>query len=380
MWVKNAECKYIIENSWGVDFDLGTPEGVMANLSRCATELLKWSSNVFGQIPKKIQAKRNELNSLTLQDKDGALSTEINSLRKEVNDLLDDEEIYWGQRAKAHWLKEGDKNTKFFHTQASERRKQNTILGIEDSQGRWCNERDSIAQVAVEYFETIYETNSPTLIHEIIAAIPTKVIAEMNESLNKNFTRKEVVMALKQIHPTKAPGPDENQGAFTSDRLITDNVLVAFELMHFLNYKNVGNEGYMAAKLDVSKAFDRVEWCFIQAVMQKLGFNPKWVNLVMRCITSVSYLVLINGAAYGNITPTRGLRQGDPLSPTLFLICTEGLSALIHEAARNQLWTGISISRGCLRVTYLFFADDSILFCKASAEECRGFEAHPPKI
>ena len=73
------------------------------------------------------------------------MSTEINSLRKEINKLLDDEEIYRGQRAKAHWLKERDKNTKFFHAQASERCKQNTILGIWDEQGRWCDEKESIA-------------------------------------------------------------------------------------------------------------------------------------------------------------------------------------------------------------------------------------------
>ena len=137
----------------------------------------------------------------------------------------------------------------------------------------------------------------------------------------------------------KAPLPhiiSENQSAFTSDRLITDNVLVAFELMHFLNHKNAGKGGYMAAKLDMNKAFDRIEWCFIQAVMERLGFSSKWVNLVLRCITSESYSVLINGAAYGDITPTQDLWQGDPLSPTLFLICTKGFSALIHKAACNQ--------------------------------------------
>ena len=117
---------------------------------------------MFGQIPKKIQAKRNELNSLTLQDKDGAFGYEISCLRRDINDLLDDEEIYWGQRAKALWLKESDKNTKFFHAQASERRKQNAITGIWDSQGRWCNEQDSIAQVAIDYFENIFKTASPT--------------------------------------------------------------------------------------------------------------------------------------------------------------------------------------------------------------------------
>ena len=94
MWTKNAECKNIIENSWGVEYDLSTPEGVMSNLSGCVGELMKWSSKVFGQIPKKIQEKRNALNSLTSQDSDGSLSTEINCLRREINVLLDDEEIY----------------------------------------------------------------------------------------------------------------------------------------------------------------------------------------------------------------------------------------------------------------------------------------------
>ena len=163
----------------------------------------------------------------------------------------------------------------------------------------------------------------------------------------------------------------ENQSAFTPDKLITDNVLMAFELMHFLNHKNARIDGFMTAKLDISKAFNRVEWGFIQGVMEKLGFNSRWVNLVMKCITSVSYSVIINGATSGNIVPTWGLRQGDPLSPILFLIYTEGLSALINKATRNQLLTSISICRGYPRVTHLLFADDNILFCKASAGESR---------
>ena len=99
----------------------------------------------------------------------------------------------------------------------------------------------------------------------------------------------------------------ENQSAFTSDCLITDNVIVAFELMHFLNHKTAGKEGFMVAKLDMSKAFDRVEWCFIHGVMERMGFSTRWINLIMECISSVSYSVLINGAAYGNIKLTRGI-------------------------------------------------------------------------
>ena len=173
---------------------------------------------------------------------------------------------------------------------------------------------------------------------------------------------------LKNLIPLNI---SENQSAFSPDRLITDNVLVAFELMHYLNHKSMGKEGYMAVKLDMSKTFDRVEWGFIKRVMEKLGFCTKWVSLIIQCITSVSYSVLINGAAYGNIIPSKGLRQGDPFSPGHFLLCAEGLLAIIHEAARNHLLTGISISQNCPNITHLFFADDSILFCKAKTEECQ---------
>ena len=126
----------------------------------------------------------------------------------------------------------------------------------------------------------------------------------------------------------------------------------------------------MATKLDMSKAFDRVEWGFIERVMRKMGFNMGWISLIMRCISSISYSVIINGDTFGNIVPTRGLRQGDPLSPHLFLLCAEGLSALLHDAARNQLLNGISLCRGCPRITHLFFDDNSLFFCKANREEC----------
>ena len=139
----------------------------------------------------------------------------------------------------------------------------------------------------------------------------------------------------------------ENQSAFLSERLITDNVLVAFELMHYLDHKKEGNESFTAIKLDMSKAYDRVKWMFVEKVMRRLGLNDKYIGWIMKCISIVSYFVLINGEAHGSIVPSRRFRQGDPLSSYLFLLYTKAFSALIADASSKHVLNGISICKEC---------------------------------
>ena len=85
-------------------------------------------------------------------------------------------------------------------------------------------------------------------------------------------------------------------------------------------------------KLDVSKAYNRVEWAFLRGMMVRLGFPEVWINRVMSCVTTPSFLVRINGKVYGNIIPSRGLHQGDPLSPYLLHLCAEGFTSLLSKA------------------------------------------------
>ena len=159
-----------------------------------------------------------------------------------------------------------------------------------------------------------------------------------------------------------------------SSCLSTDNVLVAFETMHHLNQKRSGKIREMVLKLDMSKTFDRVEWGCLRDIMQKMGFDSKWITFMMQCVISVIYSIRLNGKPHGYITPTRGLTQGDPISLFLFLFCADGLSSLLQQAISAGTLRGLAANPQGPRISHLFFANNSIIFCQATREECNRLE------
>jgi hypothetical protein len=114
----------------------------------------------------------------------------------------------------------------------------------------------------------------------------------------------------------------------------------------------------------MSKAYDRVEWVFLEKMMLQMGFHERWVRLIMNCVTSVSYKIKVNGSYTQRIFPQRGLRQGDPLSPYLFILCAEGLSAMLGKAEKEGKIEGIKICHGAPKVSHLFFADDYLILMR----------------
>ncbi|KAL5569458.1 hypothetical protein UlMin_026033 [Ulmus minor] len=346
---------------------------------------------------------------------------------KNLECLLDKEEIYWKQRSCTDWLTHGDRNSKFFHHKASERRRKNFIEGLKNMEGEWYTGIDNISNVVTDYFDKLFSSSNPSLLDmdTVFSCVKPKVSQSINEHLSRPFTGEEIRKALEDMPPTKSPGPDgdihqwnqtlitlipkiqsptqvsefrpislcnvvyklvsrtntnrfskildevigDQQSAFVPGQLITDNVLLGFETMHWLRQHRGGNTGYAALKLDMSKAYDRVEWPFLEGMMLRLGFAESWVKLIMRCVRSVSYSFLINRQVTGSVIPNRGLRQGDPLSPYLFVICAHGLSEMLASFEERKCFIGIKIASGCPSISHLFFADDSLIFCKAKLSE-----------
>ena len=166
----------------------------------------------------------------------------------------------------------------------------------------------------------------------------------------------------------------DSQAAFIPGRLINDNVMIAHELMHSLKSRKRVSQTYMAVKTDITKAYDRVDWNFLESTLRAFGFAEKWISWVMALVSTVEYSVLINGVPQGHIIPQRGLRQGDPLSLYLYILCADILSHLIDVQVWRKKINGIKIGQGTPSITHLFFVDDSLFFCIANQKNCKALK------
>ncbi|KAH1080052.1 hypothetical protein J1N35_019813 [Gossypium stocksii] len=241
------------------------------------------------------------------------------------------------------------------------RNKRNQILRLSNDDGEWISNPDDMLRVVKEHLGKLFTASDVVGDYRVLSLVEQNVSSSMNDDLLKPFTKEDIRIAIKEIAPLKAPGLD------------------GFSTLFFQKYWHiVGDEiskycldvldenGKITPKLDLSKAYDRVEWDFIAGMMSRLRFHQDWIILIMRCVCLVSYAVGMNENMSEVFTPSRGLRQGDPLSPYLFLICAEGLSTLLNEAKVNGKLRGAPIGRNKVVITHLLFVDDCIIFGDAS--------------
>jgi exonuclease III len=353
-WEKDVECSNIIKEAWGNSWaEEGSVAGIQARLSACQRALSGWSNRKYGRMEKLIKEKSEKL--LTLQNSSSpAMVAQIKQLQQEIDGLLEKEEMFWKQRAKQHWIADEQGRvwrkrrdvgrvfvehfSRIFTSQGPSRVEACTSRvapKVSDEMNsrllRPFSEeevRTALLQMAplkspgpdgfpADFYQKNWETVGGDVCKAVLEFLnggrfdvglnSTNIvlIPKVNSPSNPSDFRpislcnvlykiisKVLANRLKCFLPTIV---SPEQSAFVPGRLISDNILVAFESLHSMSSRMSGKKGFMALKLDMSKAYDRLEWDFLEAMLRRLGFSQRWTSLVMQCVRTVSYSILING-------------------------------------------------------------------------------------
>ncbi|XP_056688793.1 uncharacterized protein [Spinacia oleracea] len=446
-WLLHENFKEFVVSKW----DKSSP--LISALHKLSADLQTWNKDMFGNIFKQkrtLLARIAGVQKLLVERKDRGLMKLEARLRRDLDEVLDREEAHWYQKSRVEWIKNGDRNTTFFHLSTIVRRWRNKIAAIKGNKGDWVFDSQSVKDIIVGYFTDLFteegEPESFDVPYDVFPEIPQREW----ESLEKPYTRMEIEFVVKNMGALKAPGPDgfqalfyqknwelvcssvydmvipvlegkgmpanvndthivllpkierpelplhfrpiglcnvtykiitkaivnrikpilpllisNTQASFVPGRQITDNIVIFQEVLHTMKRKQ-GGKGYMAIKIDFEKAYDRLRWSFIRDTLMQMNLPLLLINVIMECVTTSNLHVLWNGEPSQSFKPGRGIRQGDPLSPYLFVMCMERLYQTIEEAIIAKKWKPIRASRNGPLLSNLFFADDILLLAEAS--------------
>lgn len=209
MWTRHEDCIGIIEGAWKKDHSVEEGESLCEKkLNSCKHDLREWNWNVFGHVQREIRQKTKALKEVQESENNANIQARLRCLKDELNELLTREELMWKQRSRALWLAEGDKNTSYFHKKANARWWRNNIKGLEDSNGVWQTSDEHLEQICVDFYSNLFSSQGSVEVENFLEGMEAKITQSMNEDLLADFTPEEVKVALNQIHPMKAPGPD----------------------------------------------------------------------------------------------------------------------------------------------------------------------------
>ena len=458
MWLKTEGFKDLLKGWWQGLSVRGSASFILAEKLKGLKGKLKiWNKEVFGNVSTKRTEALFRVGCWDNVEKERELSLEESEERAKAKDdyrrwsLL--EEASWRQKSREIWLKEGDRNTGFFHKMANSHRRRNAINKIKIN-GRWLTDDNAIQKGIVDEFKG--HLSEPGLWRPAFPSISLKELGTDDaDSLEVRFSEEEVSTAIAGLNGEKAPGPDgfpiafwsfswefvkdevmeffkefyerkkfvkslnatflvlipkkgniedvkdyrpisllgslykilakvlanrlrrvlvkvisPSQNAFVEGRQILDAALIANEVVDSMLRRN---DGGVVCKLDIEKAYDHINWEYVLEVMRRMGFGQRWIAWIFWCMSTVSYSILINGVSEGFFRSTRGIRQGDPLSPYLFVLGMDILSRLVNKAVEGNFLSGCKLGGAReeeeLEVSHLLYADDTLLFCKDNPDQ-----------
>ncbi|CAJ2678325.1 unnamed protein product [Trifolium pratense] len=422
--------------------------------------LKEWHMAHTQNLPSRIDKLKARLSALDVKGEEEALSdeelVELQGVSVDIHSLSRlHASISW-QQSRSLWLKDGDANSKYFHSVLASRHRRNALSVIQ-VEGVTIEGVEPIRQAVFSHFESHFRASNVD--RPGVEDLQFKRLNHVEYgSLIKPFTEAEVKSAVWDCDSFKSPGPDginfgfikdfwtemrgdimrfisdfhrngrlakginstfialipkvdspqrlndfrpislvgclykilakvlanrlrlvigsvisEAQTAFVKDRQILDGILVANEVV---DEARRSKKELLLFKVDFEKAYDSVDWGYLDDVMGRMSFPALWRKWIRECVCTATASVLVNGSPTDEFSLKRGLRQGDPLSPFLFLLAAEGLNVLMEAMVAQNLFTGYSISEhGSISVSHLQFADDTLLLGVKSWANVRALRA-----
>ncbi|XP_062014370.1 uncharacterized protein LOC133730878 [Rosa rugosa] len=264
-----AEYTTIIQQQWASLTTGNMLQQVSRKISATSKKLLHWHITEFNKQNLELRVIRAKLEDIMRHPFSLEQYEEQRLLHVKHSQILSQQETYWRQRSRAVWLKDGDKNSAFFHRKASNRRSRNCIKGLLDDSGIWQVEPDVVKRMLLEYYQQIFASEGidDHALSNIFRATPMKVLPHMNRDLLLPYTDKEIRVALFQMHSSKSPEPDGMSPFFYQKHWNIVGMDVCIAIRNFLETDDV----------------------------DQLGFDVQWVSIIMNCVKSVTYAILVNG-------------------------------------------------------------------------------------
>jgi exonuclease III len=457
-WLTHPDFQQLAKTWWNQsEADQGTKMYRFQQRLKNFKQMLKhWNRNTFGDIFQGIKDAENRLAEIQRIFISGARTVELmkeeEKLQMQLEQRRKQEEILWRQKSRVQWLKEGEKNTKFFHRTMIHRRHINRITHLEDEQGNLIREHAHIEEELNRYYQNLLTESKEDrneAITRVTSHIPSLITPEQNVALIRPITQEEVDQAVKDMPPGKSPGPDgfttdffhhcwdiirkdvwevveesrtsgqvlqafnatfltlipkeervtnpkqfrpialcnviykiitkvianrlkpilpfvisKEQAGYVEGRQIMDSVILAHEVISSL--KSTKTPG-MLIKLDLSKAFDKASWQYLRAILNSFGFDQDWVNWILNLTSSAFFSILVNGVPSRPFSASRGIRQGDPLSPFLFVLMAEGLGRYIKSTVLEGSLKGLPLHNIRPAPSHSQFVDDTLLMNSPTA-------------
>ncbi|GKD72848.1 transposon TX1 uncharacterized, partial [Tanacetum coccineum] len=396
VWLEEPDFYHVVEEAWKKEVRGIWPDCIFRDrLKKVKASLRVWSKERFGENKEKIKSLRSETMRWKMEEEKRTLSDSERLAWLEVRKRWQEKGREYcnmlRQKNRVKWDMEGDENSKNFHSFVKRRNNKCNLRGLMVD-GVWCEDPKVIKAEMARHYKKLFTEGMAT--HPIFCNNKIEQISrEYASMLEKPFEEKEVWDAITGCGGDKAPRPDGFNFKFIQKvlEIIKPELIGAtewfwdkMEISRGCNasFVTIIPKGETSGGGGPKRIYKREIYSqlgsnskrddgIFEENKKKMGFGNKWCKWVDSCLRSSSMSILVNGSLSEEFGLERGVRQGDPLSPFLFILATEGLNAIVNEAVQKGIFRGVTVGKNNVLVSHLQYADDTIFFGEWNKENAK---------